>query len=64
VKSKIIKTSDANRFYRLVFQIWPGRGNPIETTYRQEIIQAIKKMDHSFADWMVSVNYEIEKDVV
>ncbi len=63
-KSKIIKTIDDNEFCRLIFEIWPSRGTPIETTFKQELIQSIITIDTSFADWMVSVNYEIEKEVV
>ena len=63
-KVKITKTIAGNEICRLIFQIWPGRGAPIESTYKQELINAIKMIDPSFADWMVSVNYEIEKDLV
>ncbi len=62
--TKIIKTFADNEVFRLVFHIWPGRGASIESTYKQELIQAIKIIDPSFNDWMVSVNYEIEKNVV
>lgn len=61
-KSKIIKSIEDNEVFRLIFKIWPGRGTPIETTFKQELIQSIKIIDPSFADWMVSVNYEIENE--
>lgn len=60
-KSKILTTIEDYEVLRLIFQIWPGRGTPIESTYKQELVQSIKIIDPSFADWMVSVNYEIEK---
>ena len=63
-KSKIIKTIEDNEVFRLIFQIWPGRGAPIESTYKQELIQAFKIIDPSFADWMVSVNYEVESEPI
>ena len=50
--------------YRLIFHIWPGRGLPLESTFKQEILVAIKLIDPAFADWMVSVNYEIEKEAI
>lgn len=62
--TKCIKTIGNGEVCRVVFQIWPGRGAPIETTFKQEIIQAIKTIDPAFLDWMVSVNYEIEKERV
>ena len=56
-----IKTSAEKEFLRIELQIWPGRGAPVETTLKQEIVQSIKNIDPTYADWMVSVNYEIEK---
>lgn len=46
---------------RVTLQLWPGRGGPFETTVKQEIVQALKEMDATYADWMVAVNYEVEK---
>ena len=62
-KSKTVKTIEDGEILRMVFHIWPGRGTPIETTYKQELIQAIKLIDTAFVDWMVSVNYEVEKEI-
>ncbi len=54
-------TSSGRTFMRVKFRIWPGRGAPIETNFRQEVIQALRAIDSSFADWMVAVNYEVEQ---
>lgn len=62
--SKIIKTMDSMEVFRLTFFIWPGRGAPIESTFKQELLQAIKIIDPSYTDWMVSINYEIEKEAI
>lgn len=62
--SKIIKSMEGNDVFRIIYKIWPGRGTPIETTYKQELIQAIKNINPAFADWMVSVNYEIEQTTI
>jgi small-conductance mechanosensitive channel len=59
--AKIIKTSDGKEYKRIIFKIWPGRGAPIEGSFRQELYQEIKTIDPSYGDWMISVNYEIEK---
>jgi small-conductance mechanosensitive channel len=59
--AKIIKTSDSKEYKRIIFKIWPGRGTPIEVTFKQELFQEIKTIDPSYGDWMISVNYEIEK---
>lgn len=42
-------------------RIWPGRGTPLETSLKPEIVQSLKQLDLSYSDWMVSVNYEVEK---
>ncbi|MEP4379084.1 MAG: mechanosensitive ion channel domain-containing protein [Alphaproteobacteria bacterium] len=49
-----------NSYLRIKFRIWPGRGAPIEGAFRQGMIQAIRQLDPDYADWMVTVNYEVE----
>jgi small-conductance mechanosensitive channel len=58
--SKILKTNLDNEVLRLIFHIWPGRGTPIESAFKQELLQAIKVIVPTYADWMISVNYEVE----
>lgn len=53
-------TSGGKTFMRIKFRIWPGRGAPLEGFFRQDMIQAMKGIDPKYADWMVSVNYEVE----
>ncbi|MDA0241196.1 MAG: hypothetical protein O3A84_14380 [Proteobacteria bacterium] len=48
---------------RLKFRIWPGRGGPIETVFKQELLQALKAIDPTYQDWMISVSYEVEAQV-
>jgi small conductance mechanosensitive channel len=59
-----MRTSSGKIFLRIKFRIWPGRGNALETTVKQEIVQSLKELDPAYADWMVSVNYEVEKKSV
>jgi small-conductance mechanosensitive channel len=59
--TKVIKTSEGKEYKRIIFKIWPGRGGPIESSFKQELYQEIKTIDPSYGDWMISVNYEIEK---
>ena len=56
-----IKTQSGKAFLRIKFRIWPGRGAALETTVKQEIVQSLKELDPGYADWMVTVNYEVEK---
>jgi small conductance mechanosensitive channel len=57
----VIKTQSGRIFLRTKFRIWPGRGNPLETGIKSEIVQALKQFDPAYSDWMVSVSYEVEK---
>lgn len=63
-KTKILERNLDNEILRLVVNLWPGRGTPIETTFKQELFQAFKTIDPNYSDWMISVNYEIEKEIM
>ena len=55
-------TTPAGRvFVRVKFRIWPGRSGPIETAYKQEMVQTLKTLDPDYADWMVSINTEVSE---
>jgi small conductance mechanosensitive channel len=56
-----IQTKSSIELLRIKFRIWPNRGGPIETTFKQELIMKLKELDNTFQDWMVSVNYETER---
>lgn len=44
-------------FVRVHFKIWPGQGSLIETTFRQEVVNAMREIDPNYADWQVPVTY-------
>ena len=44
-------------FLRVHFKIWPGQGSLIETTFRQQMVSAMKTFDANYADWQVPVTY-------
>ena len=44
-------------FVRVHFKIWPGQGNLIETTFRQQIVTVMKVFAPNYADWQVPVTY-------
>ncbi len=46
---------------RLKFRIWPNRGQPIETTYVQELTADLRGRDPDYQPWMIAVTYEVEK---
>ena len=59
-----LKTASGKEFLRIKFRLWPGRTGLIETTFKQELLQALKEIDPAYADWMVAVNYEVEEKPV
>ena len=59
-----IKTSNGSAFFRVEFRIWPGRGELLETTLKQQISMSIRKFDSEFSDCLVSVGYELESRLV
>jgi len=44
-------------FVRVHFKIWPGQGSLIETTFRQQMVNAMKTFQPDYADWQVAVTY-------
>ena len=57
-------TSSGRHYLRVKFRIWPGRGGVIENDVRKELLDALKKIDPDYADWKVSVSYEVEQRAV
>ena len=45
------------RYLRVKFRLWPGQGALIETALRQRILAAMRSLDESYAEWMVTVTY-------
>ncbi len=54
-----VETSSAGgwSFLRVQFKIWPGQGGLIETTFRQQMVRALKAFDPAYADWQIPVTY-------
>ena len=45
------------RYCPISFRIWPGQGGLIESTFRQQVVHAMKAMDPAYEDWQVPVTY-------
>jgi len=54
-------TSAGREYLRVKFRVWPDRAEPINQSFRQELLHALKQIDPAYADWMVSVYFEVEK---
>jgi small conductance mechanosensitive channel len=55
-----IKLEAGKEILRIKFRIWPNRGQPIETTYFQELIADLSVADPEYKPWMVAISYEVE----
>jgi small conductance mechanosensitive channel len=54
------RLDSGKEFLRLKFRVWPNRGGPIETTFRQELEAELKRENRDYQAWMISITYEIE----
>lgn len=54
-------TSGEREYLRVKFRIWPDRGEPIERSFRPELLAALKRIDPDYPDWQVSVYFEVEQ---
>lgn len=55
------RTQSGKTYLRIKFRIWPGRGDPLESLFQKEMLQSVKRSVPDYADWMISVNYEVER---
>lgn len=55
--------SSGKEVLRIKFRIWPNRGQPIETSFVQELTAELKRRDPEYQPWMISVTYEVEKQL-
>ncbi len=55
------RTVSEKEFLKIKFRIWPGQGATLENNFRRELIESLKTIDPNFSDWMIVLNYEVEK---
>lgn len=48
------------RYLRVKFKLWPGQMKIIEETFKERVVQVLKKSDASYAAWMITVTYKVE----
>jgi small conductance mechanosensitive channel len=48
---------DGWRYLRMKFRLWPGQGALLETVFRSRVLAALRALDPSFQDWMVTVSF-------
>lgn len=54
---KVEATPGGWSYMRVQFKIWPGQNGLIETTFRAQMVSAIKTFEPNYADWQVVVTY-------
>ncbi len=55
-----VETGASLRPLRVKFRIWPGQGAVIEGPVKASVVQALKQIDPTYADWMVAIHYRSE----
>jgi moderate conductance mechanosensitive channel len=48
------------RYLRIKFKLWPGQVNIIEVTFKERVVQVLKKSSADYASWMITVTYKVE----
>jgi len=48
------------RYLRIKFKLWPGQVKIIEETFKERVVQVLKKSDADYASWMITVTYKVE----
>ena len=48
------------RYLRIKFKLWPGQIKIIEETFKERVVQALKKSYADYASWMITVTYKVE----
>jgi small conductance mechanosensitive channel len=56
-----ISLNSGKEFLRIKFRIWPNRGQPIETTFVQELTAELRRSDPEYQPWMIAISYEVEE---
>lgn len=45
------------RYIRTKLRLWPGQQAAVETAFRQRALHALRALDPSYADWMITITY-------
>jgi len=48
------------RYLRIKFKLWPGQIKIIEETFKERVVQVLKKSYADYASWMITVTYKVE----
>ncbi len=48
------------RYLRIKFKLWPGQIKIIEETFKEKVVQVLKKSYPDYASWMITMTYKVE----
>ena len=48
------------RYMRIKFKLWPGQIKIIEETFKERVIELLRKSHPAYTAWMITVNYKVE----
>ena len=48
------------RYVRIKFKLWPGQIKIIEETFKERVIELLRKSHPEYASWMITVTYKVE----
>jgi len=48
------------RYLRIKVKLWPGQIKIIEETFKERVVQVLKKSYADYASWMITVTYKVE----
>lgn len=58
-----LQLASGKEILRVKFRIWPNRGQPIETTFVEELAAELRLADPNYQRWMIAISYEVEKKI-
>ena len=48
------------RYMRIKFKLWPGQMKIVEETFKEMVVQILKKSYTDYAAWMITITYKVE----
>jgi small-conductance mechanosensitive channel len=48
------------RYLRIKFKLWPGQIKIVEETFKESVVQTLKRSYADYAPWMITVTYKVE----
>jgi len=48
------------RYLRIKIKLWPGQTKIIEETFKERVVEVLKRFHENYAFWMITVTYKVE----